>query len=208
LTHYWPFNGDFIDYAGGANTTPIGPVSFAADRFNTANKAAYLNNGYLALPAGEYYYRMTLTMMGWIYLKAASTTVYAFVFSMGLVSSNDGVCVQVNPSGTNNIAQNNGATYSSGGPKNLYANTWIHFSFTFDSTLGRTLSYINGTQIENSYTSGNLRTQYTVMNYLGVQSMANRWVPPAVGSDVVIDDFRIYNRSVNASEIRAIMNLA
>lgn len=77
---------------------------------------------------------------------------------------------------------------------------WYHVAATYDGS--RMLLYKNGVEIASINKSGSIDTNPNVLATIGNQ-------PPAAGSwpfDGLIDDVRIYNRALSATEIAAIAN--
>jgi hypothetical protein len=207
LVNYWPFNGDYQDYAGGANVasfTSSGSVTFSADRFNNTDKALRLNLAFLNLPRGySYVTGSAFSLMGWIYLFD-TTPVYMFMLGNGALSDNvyfgatSGYIAGKIISG-----QSDGFNIKS--PSNVTAlNTWLHTAFTFDGK--NATIYVNGilraTNISNVVPRNVLRNQsyFCSNNWTPLNDLHNL-------SRIIIYDFRIYNRAVGASEIKTIMNL-
>ena len=79
------------DIVGGADLYNGVSYSFTTDRFGNANRAIYLNNGYLQVPPGVYF-SGDFTVTAWINLKSYSLS-YSFspIFGFGSNSSGNNV---------------------------------------------------------------------------------------------------------------------
>jgi Concanavalin A-like lectin/glucanases superfamily len=78
------------------------------------------------------------------------------------------------------------------GPSVLAANTWSHLAFTWDGA--NTRMYVNGTQVASAALTGNAVTSTGALR-IGGNSVWNEWFSGQ------IDDVRIYNRALTATEI-------
>jgi hypothetical protein len=78
-------------------------------------------------------------------------------------------------------------------------NTWTHLATTYDGTTLR--MFVNGVEVSNRAVGGNIRTSTGVVRIGG----NGVWGEYFSG---LIDDVKIYNRALSASEIQADMNTA
>jgi hypothetical protein len=188
------------DLLGSADSVSSGVCSFVPDRFNNPNSALYLNNAYLTLPSGTYFNGGPFSFMGWIYLFDIVHVINFFSFGNG--NYNNNIYLQSNngvPYGY--IFNYNNFFAMLASTKNYQISAWTHTAFTFDGT--NAMIYINGTLISSSvatYVPLNVNRPYC---YFGVQSFG----PMNPNGNMYIDDFRIYNRAVDASEMLTIMIL-
>jgi PKD repeat protein len=83
-----------------------------------------------------------------------------------------------------------------GGPL-LAANTWTHLAATYDGTIQRL--YVNGTQVASRAQTGNMMVSSGPLRIGGTEI----WSEFFQGR---IDEVRVYNRALSASEIQADMN--
>jgi glucose/arabinose dehydrogenase/PKD repeat protein len=79
-----------------------------------------------------------------------------------------------------------------GGPSVLPANTWSHLAFTYDGATTRL--YVNGTQVATAALTGNAVVSTGLLR-IGGNSVWGEWFSGA------IDEVRIYNRALTATEI-------
>ncbi|NRQ31396.1 PKD domain-containing protein [Nonomuraea sp. NN258] len=84
-----------------------------------------------------------------------------------------------------------------GGTASLPLNTWSHLAVTYDGTTLRL--YVNGTQAAQRTVGGSMRTDSGVLR-IGGNSL---WGEYFAGQ---IDEVRIYNRALNATELQTDMN--
>jgi hypothetical protein len=103
------------------------------------------------------------------------------------------------------VTGNGGATWNYG-TEDLYnnitaANTFVHIAFALTKATNTTVVYINGTlkaTITRTYTNN-------TTHLLRIGAGADGTTPELfVGSGTLMDDFRIYNRVLSASEISAV----
>jgi hypothetical protein len=97
------------------------------------------------------------------------------------------------------VATSNGFYESAGGP-GLALNTWSHVAVTYDSTFMRT--YVNGVQVGTAGASGPILTSNNPLRIGGDTVWPNEYFNGA------IDEVRVYNRPLSASEIATDMNTA
>lgn len=79
---------------------------------------------------------------------------------------------------------------------NLSVDTWYHFAGTFDNTTDEIFLYLNGTEVLSTSTTDTPTTN-TQSGWIGTDQENKDW-------DGEIDDVRIYNRALTASEIQSL----
>ena len=84
-----------------------------------------------------------------------------------------------------------------GGPSLRQVTSWVHLAATYDGAIQRL--YVNGTQVSSRAQSGRMMVSSSPL-YIGRSGV---WSEYFKGR---IDDVRIYNRALSASEIKADMN--
>jgi hypothetical protein len=199
LVNYWPFNADYKDYVTGANLSGTGTISFVSDRFNAANKAAYLNPGYFTLPSEVYVNATAFSLMGWIYVY---NTNWIEMFMLGNGPTSDNVYYGVQSGYLMGSIFYESNQFSLQTTDGITLNTWIHTAFTFDGSQAKI--YINGSL--QAVASSSYLPQNILRNlcFIGVDN----WTPDHVNGQMKLDDFRIFNLAVNQSTIQTIMNLS
>lgn len=103
------------------------------------------------------------------------------------------------PSGWLRINPSSGSSFSAGATPGLALNTWTHMATTYD---GATLRlFVNGVQRASRATTGNMYTSTGPLKF-GGNAM---WGEYFAGQ---LDEIRVYNRALTASEIQTDMNTA
>ena len=83
------------------------------------------------------------------------------------------------------------------GPTALTLNTWIHLAATYDGTTLRL--YVNGVQVATKATTGAIRVSTGALRIGGNSVWTNEWFAG------LIDEVRVYNKALTATEIQADM---
>jgi len=178
------------DVMGGANLYGGTSYSFTVDRFGAANSAIYFNNGYLQVPSGVYFYG-DFTVIAWINLK--SYQYYSRIIDFGNGSPGDNVILCLDTSNPYLIAQvYSTQTESIILENSLQLNQWYHIAFVLSGTTG--FIYVNGRQGATGTLSLPRNVQRT-RNYIG----KSNW--PEANADAVYDDLKIYNETLEATDI-------
>lgn len=202
LVAYYPFNGNANDESGHGNDgTVIGHVELAADRFGNAN-SAYRFFGepmnYISVPDDSSLHLSTFTLNAWVYTDADD---YGsnFLICKGRDIENGsyqlyvgGISAQNEYSGINgawidNYPQTGFWHMISGTVEGDQAKFYVDGVLKAEGTLTHPFVY-NGTE---PLTLG--------MHYFA--GVPDEWTYPLLG---VMDDVRIYNRVLSASELQAL----
>lgn len=143
-------------------------------------------------------------------------TIEAWVNSNNLTGYKTVLCKE---NGTNNfvytLAANNGATTATSqrpdarmangtyvvtvtGTTKLPVNTWTHLAATYDGSVFR--YYVNGTQVATTSINGQMGVSTGMLRLGGTTTLGNQYFSG------LIDEVRIYNRALTASEIQTDMN--
>ena len=206
MVAYFPFNGNANDASGnGNNGTPIG-VTLTQDRFNSvANAYQFSGTASSYIQVGDRpLLRMTnaLTISAWVY-QTETTNAQMIVSKEGEYWLGTWRSVSSDPSSHKlYVALETGAspdTILLGNPPPL--SKWTQVAVTFNS--GSVAAYVNGNLITNLTTGSTLadtdpsRNDFRIGNRQLAQGGGN--VEPFVGN---IDDVRVYNRALTASEIQ------
>jgi hypothetical protein len=205
LDAYYPFDGNVNDASGnGYNLTVTGSVSYVPGR--VGSNAVYLANeaNVIATPTKAsnrlsftYINPNTISVSFWLcVLKIPLSGQYTQVFSYGS-SLIDSFTLQINADQTMNITTSSQSTTSS----SVVINTWYHIygSWTPSNTIS---FYKNGILVGNSSITEPSISSGIFQLGESVRSSYNR---PFAG---FIDDFRIYNRVLSATEIAALAGIA
>ena len=201
LINYWPIvNGLMSDIVGCAHMTPGNLTTLTSDRRGNLNAALSLNGGYTNVPPGVYF-NSAFTITVWIYAQQLSYYTRVLDFGNGL---NDCIIFSLSSQFTGKPC-----FVLMSGPNYLYEcksstvitlNTW---TFTVISFSGSAVSiYMNGVRTcllnSNAMPSNLIR----VNNYVGKSNSVLDGY-----SYSILDDLRIYNRSLSSAEINNLMTL-
>lgn len=203
LVAAWAFNEgtgtSAADASGNGNTGAITGATWttsgrfgAALTFNgTSNSVGVNDAASLDLTSG-------MTVEAWVYPTTLSgwRTVLMKEGSGGLAWTLYGHDNGPHPAVTVNTG---GADQSLAGAQQLTLNTWTHLAATYDGTTLRL--YVNGTQTSTRTVGGNLLTTAGALR-IGGNAV---WGEYFAGR---IDEVRIYNRALTASQVQADMNAA
>jgi len=211
----------------GNNGTLVGPVAVGAGKvgsgalvFTATNDVdAAASGGYVAMPAGILYTSTNMTIATWF--KINSNLQYQRIFDIGGVDGTGAATASMylTPNGntghlqfTIRTAQPDGGTFTreditdgtpTGTPTTMSTGVWWHVAVVLDSAGGHL--YLNGNQV-GSTTPITMRPPSlgnTPNDWIGrSEFVANPYL------DGAIDEFRIYNRALTATEISALYTYA
>jgi hypothetical protein len=190
LEAYYPFNGNADDLtSNGRNFTVYGNTSLTSGRDNSSNSAYYFdgNGDYLEYNTSiQSYSSYTITL----WAKPDSSGTYEAMFAS---YNNSSFGFQIDLDSSNNFHIRKGS--SSGGNIILSSATlgaWTFIAFTYDGTNSK--CYINS---ESPVSDPGGTTEFNLFR-MGKNRNGNIYFKG------VIDELRIYNRALSASEIQAI----
>ncbi|MFS0724172.1 LamG-like jellyroll fold domain-containing protein [Paenibacillus sp. 1P07SE] len=179
---------------GGAVWT-TGRVGHAVDLNGT--------NGYIALPAGLVSGSHTSTIAAWVNLDSVSSWTRVFDFGSG-TSTNMFLTPRNGANGKVRFAiKNNGSSEQIiDGQSALPAGGWHHVAVTLNGAVGKL--YVDGLEVGSnaSITIKPSDLGATTQNWIGRSQYAS---DPYL--DGRVDDFRVYNQALTASEIAALAGL-
>jgi hypothetical protein len=198
--------GETISGTGG--TPGTSGYSFAAGKINNALVLNKASKGFAALPAGILVGACEATMATWVFLK--SQTDWQRIWDFGAPSSDPNapttymfLTTTYNASKTMRFAISIGGNtkeQTMDGPPALPVGEWHHVAVVLGPAGG--VLYLDGDQV-GSNPSMTLRPAdlgSTPNNYLGRSQF-----PADPYLDGSIDDFRVYNRALSPSEIKALV---
>jgi hypothetical protein len=183
----------------GKNAALSGGATWVAGH---AGNALSLNgsNAYGSLPTGIVSALNDFTVATWVKVDASTNWTRIFDFGTGTStsmfltpkagSSGGGLRFAITTSGSGGEQQLNAPALATG--------VWKHVAVTLSGTTGRL--YVDGVQVASN-TSMTLKPSSlgnTNLNYLGKSQYSDPYLQGA------LDDFRIYNRALSASEIAAL----
>jgi len=151
----------------------------------------------------------SLTLSAWIYPTTMGDTIFEFMASDALSGSpppsyeaSSGVVFYLNFSNQLQATVNGQAwpPPDLSGSQPLSLNAWHFVVFTFDSNTGSENIYQDGDLVASQISSARLNIENNMANVMGFNQWNGR---PLVG---YLNDARIYNRALSASEISALYN--
>ena len=183
---------------GGWNGTLVnGPLWAAGKSGNAVDLDG--TNDYVALPAGVVSSSDTATIAAWVYLDAVSNWMRIFDFGSG-TSTNMYITPKNGANGKIRFAiKNNGSSEQIiDGTSALATGGWHHVAVTLNGATG-TL-YVDGVNVgsNSAMTLKPSNMGSTTQNWIG----RSQYNDPYLNGRV--DDFRIYNKALTASEIAAL----
>ncbi|WP_162259739.1 LamG domain-containing protein, partial [Paenibacillus sp. Soil766] len=185
-------NGWHSKLVGGA-TRVSGNSGSAVDLSGT--------NQYVALPSGVVSNNDTITIAAWVNLDTVSNWTRIFDFGSGPATN-----MYLTPkNGANSkirfgIKNNGSAEQIIDGQAALPTGGWHHVAVTLNGSTG--ILYVDGAQV-GSNTGMTLKPSVmgaTTQNWIGRSQYADPYL------DGKVDDFRIYNRALTASDVTHVMN--
>jgi len=222
LVGYWAFEGSYIDSISKTAGTPTG-TGFAGGFKGQALKGA-LNSYLLATPSNAIKSLQSFTVTEWVNTPPPSTGIIdiftltntekfwgniEIFFENGSDNTNGKLRVHVNQNGNDN-------TYSVDGINGLF-NSWVNIAVTYDAATSTFTVYRNGSQVSSgkagvtgplSFSSvGNLvfgAPQFQTTPSQTSGSSSQTWASFLTGQ---IDEVRVYNKALTASELQAMVVL-
>jgi hypothetical protein len=188
------------DASGNSNngTLQNGPVWVTGGKFGKALQFDGINDLVSVPDANSLDLTGGMTLEAWVYPTGSMSgwdSILMKEYSTGLIYA-------LYANGDSNVPyifiSNNSTEHGIGGTSSLPINKWTHVAATFDGSNLRL--YINGTQVRVLAFSGNIQTSARGM-YIGGSSVWSN-----EGFAGIIDEVRIYNRALSASEISTDMN--
>lgn len=215
LVAYYPFNGNANDESGNANngTDLVGAVSFITGKYGQAVKfGGYSTPGNIRVPnSTSLQFTTGASFVYWVRLDNA-----AGMDGWGSLSANGNHCAFAKSHDRSGISNGMGYTSKSKlysglgssdgggvgskvqGISGYTIGSWIHIAYSCSNT-SSTL-YVNGVQDSTTNTPLNFATSNTQDLYFG--KFSDYWYP----LNGALDEFRIYNRPLNATEIQQLYN--
>ncbi|HEU4607936.1 MAG TPA: LamG domain-containing protein [Chitinophagaceae bacterium] len=223
LVGYWAFDGSYVDSVSNITGTNVG-ASFTGGFKGQALQGA-LNGYVLTEPSNGIKNLQSFTITEWVNTPPPSTGIIGFFtlantthfwgniemfFENGSDNSNGKIRIHVNKDGNDN-------TYSVDGVPNIF-NTWTNIAVTYDASSSTFTLYINGNKV-NSGTLSNLSgplnfadvgnivfgtTQFQTSPSQTSGATSQPWASFMTGK---IDEVRVYNKVLTASDLQALIVL-
>jgi len=195
LVARYAFNNNAIDSSGNGFTATLnGGAVLTANAVNLNG-----SNGYVSLPKGILNSANDITVATWV--KLDTITTWSRIFDMG---NNTSVYMYITPKSSTGFPRftikNGGAEQIIDGTSALPTGTWIHIAATLSGNTGKL--YINGDSVNSNggITIDPSQMGATTNNYIGHSQYA---ADPYIKGN--IDEFHIYNRPLNSSEIKTMV---
>lgn len=211
LIAYYPLNGNGNDESGNGNNATIVRGVFANDRFGDPNTAVLLRGSSEIGVAHLNFalsYSGAATISGWIkfrslagrYPRVMSLMTTCGEWDFGVSGADSGDPQFLHPAAFNAISCQYGDSARS--PDSLNLGIWSHIVIT--QTSGTTIGYLDGKQFGKVTVTLNglpfSQPGFKVGNALTDSSEVIPWGT----MDAVVDDYRVYNRALTASEVKAL----
>ena len=194
LAASYAFESNTLSDVNGTHATATGVTAYAVGQNGLAIDLDGTST-YLTLPAGIAK-SDALTVATWVNPDVIST--WARIFDFGASTSVNMFLCPSSGGGTLRFAINNGGGEQQLNAPALSAGVWTHVAVTLSGGTG-TL-YVNGTAVATNPAMSALPSSLgaTTRNYIG----KSQWPDPYF--DGRVDDFRVYDRALGASEIAAL----
>lgn len=202
----YPFSGNANDESGNGNHGTNNGATFTTDRFNAANKAAMFNgsSSYITIsnsaslqsPTTEFTASLWVYITAW-YIDAGN---WASAFCKSNSASATQYRISMMPNGASFIFNGKmvNVPISSG---TIQLNQWYHIAIAANNNI--VTFYINGILQSSTTFSGTFSNDNTMPLEIG-RDYAGNSVDYFNGK---IDDLRLYNRALSASEVLQLYNL-
>jgi hypothetical protein len=188
-----------IDSTGnGWNGTLVGGVTRVSGKSGSAVDLSGTNQ-YVALPSGVVSNNDTVTIAAWVNLDTANNWTRIFDFGSG-TATNMFLTPKNSANGKIRFSIKNNTTYNDlDGQSALPTGGWHHVAVTLNGATG--IIYVDGVQvgINTAMTIKPSDLGITTQNWIGRSQYPDPYL------DGRVDDFRIYNRALTASEVTHVM---
>ncbi|MHB2154192.1 LamG-like jellyroll fold domain-containing protein [Calditrichota bacterium GD2] len=196
LVAYYPFNGNANDESGNGNDGTVYGATLTTDRFGNENSAYYFDgyNDYIEIPnTDQISPSNAITLSAWINFEYGGRDNPRFI-------SKDGISATGYEFITHSTSDSREITFSIksigniSSPGKYNSNEWLHLVGTYDGS--QICIYINGFLVNSENITGTIaQNNYSLWigqrKYNGLDDFKG-----------IIDDIRIYNRSLNSNEVR------
>jgi hypothetical protein len=194
LVGYWPFNGNANDESGNGNNGTVNGATLASDRNGNTNKSYSTTSGYISCLNNNIPTNNTISISFWF--KSNSDFGIGEAICLGGPSSTTWGCVIGNNYFTMNYGRGCGSTGSTPASIALTNSNWHNVVFISNGIGGNSSIYFDGLFSANT----------TNANAGGGCSASNLYFGADIFSlvelfDGSLDDIRIYNRALSASEV-------
>jgi len=218
LIGYWQFDEragtTVLDRSGHANHGLLINSSRSDGIYGRAVELKGIDDSHVSIPGSVSLNNLTdqITVAAWVFPNVAPVGFKVIVSrQVGTVLHPDQFYLGFGPENGEmhykwHLGTDDGGTLREG---DIYSgvpdiNRWIHLAGTYD---GRTMRlFVDGIEIDNRSLTGNIRVDNNPVTIGGEENGADLQVVDGE-FEGLIDEVRIYDRALNASEIREIFNL-
>jgi Concanavalin A-like lectin/glucanases superfamily/CARDB/Bacterial TSP3 repeat len=207
LVAYYPLDGNADDASGNGNNGVVVDAIATTDRSGNPG-GAYLfggTNSYVQVPdSNSLDLSSALTLSAWV-CPSQLTNHEATVASKPRAPTGTGYAMSMYGPNVGLALNNDTFNWTVESPRAEQTNVWVHIAATFDGHTVRI--YADGTlQTEQTHTS------FTLLNssqplYIGTEGITNWGGEGDRNFRGKIDDVRIYNRALSATEVQALYNV-
>lgn len=198
LIHYWSFNSHVQDLIGGAHFFKGFQVGLTKDRFNRPFSALNFNTGFYQIPSINYFPNSQFTITSWVYLRQYNSWSRLFEFCTDYQLESIGYSFW----STNNQQNSTLFLYDSQKTSTfltglqIQLNTWTHIAITYGNN--DFMVYHNSNIVNKFTTAGSpIINKAKLYNYIG--KSCNSANP---NLDGILDEFKIFDKSLNQQEIK------
>lgn len=203
LVGYWPFTGNANDESGNNNNGTVTGATLTTDRFGRADNAySFDGNDRISIPTSPALdVRGDITLSLWVKASSFASTGHMQFFIRGDMQSGFDSYLLYVDAGQVYLRRDVGTTTSSTNQvgtsiSNLKLNEYNHVVGTIDQATSAMSLYVNNVLVAQQTKPGSIG--YQTANFTNVVGAVMDGTQPFVGQ---IDDIRVYNRALNASEI-------
>jgi hypothetical protein len=187
-----------VDSSGNNNTGTLGGgAGWALGKFGTAATFDGLNDVVTVPDSASLDLTTAMTLEAWV-LPNTALDWRSLIFKAGSSDLVYGMYESTNANVPSADAVTGGTTRTAKGGTSLTPGVWTHLTATYDGSNLRL--YVNGVQAASTAATGNIQTSNGVLT-IGGNSLFGEWY------NGKIDEVRIYNRALSATEIQSDMNL-
>jgi hypothetical protein len=206
LTNHWSFDKNTFDLIGKAHASPTFNTMFTLDKNNKPNSAIYLNDGFLTVPQGVYFYQ-EFTISVWIKPVFFANWARIIDFSNTVSENNRKDLVafsytqETNGKPQLSISNEYGFLVGVTSNQSLRIGQWSFVTAVLRGNTG--YIYINGQQTAEGPMNFKPRNVERFNNYIGKPDTYEYFQQHA---NAVLDDLRIFNRALDPNEINLLMS--
>ncbi|MDG1173447.1 MAG: LamG domain-containing protein, partial [Opitutales bacterium] len=198
LTVWYPFDGNASDMSGkGRHGTTYNGAAWAAGKVGQALSLDGVDD---YMDAGDFEIGGAVTFAAWVKYDAFKH--WSRIFDFGNGQDNNNILIandQTSATSRFNLHLPAGNPSLTG--TNLTLNAWLHRAGVIEAN-GNMKLYLNGTLIASNTNTSALPTLTRTQQYVGRSNWSNDGY-----LDGLIDDFRIYNRALSATEVSNLYQL-